>query len=411
MTKLSTVVNFELRRNLKKKTFWFTTLTLPVIIIAVFAITQASSNHANSSSMQQTSTYSKTAKLAILDETGLINEQALAHQHVVIEPNVQAGINGVKNGKITAFFYYPKNVDTAGIQVYAQDQGISFTPPYNALATELLSQSVVSKVSTVTQNSEAVKILQKSPSVTAITFKNGVEINDIASIVVPIIFFAIFIFFIVMVSYFAISATTEEKENRVAEIMLTTIKSRSLIVGKIISIFILGLVQILIIVVPLLIGYALYHNHISLPDGISLSHIPLNARALIIGTLILLLGIAMFTGILVGFGSLFPSAQDASRYLGVVIISAVLPLYAIGYVVGSPHTLIVTVFTYFPLTAPSTALLRNAVGTLSLGEAVGVLAILLASASLSILFAIRAFDYGAMSYTRRISIKELLQHT
>ena len=77
MSKLSTVVGFEVRRNLKKKTFWFTTLALPVIIIAVFAITQASSNHANSSSQQQTSSYSKTAKLAVLDETGLINKQAL----------------------------------------------------------------------------------------------------------------------------------------------------------------------------------------------------------------------------------------------------------------------------------------------------------------------------------------------
>ena len=212
-----------------------------------------------------------------------------------------------------------------------------------------------------------------------------------------------------MISYFAISATTEEKENRVAEIMLTTIKSRSLIIGKILSIFVLGIVQIVMIIVPLLVGYALFHNHISLPGGVSLSHIPLNARAIAIGALVLSLGVVMFTGILVGFGSLFPSAQDASRYLAIVILSAFIPLYAIGYVVGSPHALIVTVFTYFPLTAPSTVLLRNAVGTLSTGEALGVFAILLVTASLSILFAIRAFNYGAMAYSRRINIKELFQ--
>lgn len=409
MSKLSTVIGYELHRNLRKKTFWFTTLFIPLIIIAVFAITQASSNSASNSSKQQASSYSKTAKLAVLDETGLINKQALINQHIVIEPNEQAGIDGVKDGSLTAFIYYPKNVAKAGIQVYAQDQGITFTPPYNALASQLLNQSAVSKVSAATHNSEAVVILQTSPSVTATTYKNGTETNALSSIVAPIVFFAIFLFFVVMISYFAITATTEEKENRAAEILLTTIKSRSLIIGKILSIFILGIVQILIIVVPLLIGYALYHNHISLPGGVSLSHIPLNARALTIGTVVLLLGIAMFTGILVGFGSLFPSAQDASRYLGVVIISALIPLYAIGYVVGSPHALIVTVFTYFPLTAPSTALLRNAVGTLSIGEALGTIAILLATASLSILFAIRAFSYGAMAYSRRISIKELFQ--
>ena len=409
MSKLSTVVGYEVRRNLKKKTFWFTTLALPVIIISVFAITQASSNSANSSSQQQTSSYSKTAKLAVLDETGLVNKQALIKQHIVIETSEQTGINGVKDGQLTAFIYYPKDVSKAGIQVYAQDQGISFTPPYNALATQLLSQSAVSKVSAATHNSQAVKILQVSPSVTATTYKNGIETNDLASIVAPIIFFAIFLFFVVMISYFAISATTEEKENRVAEIMLTTIKSRSLIIGKILSIFVLGIVQIVMIIVPLLVGYALFHNHISLPGGVSLSHIPLNARAIALGSLFLSLGVVMFTGILVGFGSLFPSAQDASRYLAIVILSALIPLYAIGYVVGSPHALIVTVFTYFPLTAPSTVLLRNAVGTLSTGEALGVFAILLVTASLSILFAIRAFNYGAMAYSRRINIKELFQ--
>jgi ABC-2 type transport system permease protein len=212
-----------------------------------------------------------------------------------------------------------------------------------------------------------------------------------------------------MLSYFMISATTEEKENRAAEILLTTIKSRSLIIGKILSILALGIVQIVIIIVPLLIGYALFHNHISLPGGVSLSHIPLDAKTIAIGASVLLLGLVMFTGILVGFGSLFPSAQEASRYLGIVILSAFIPLYAIGYVVSSPHALIVTVFTYFPLTAPSTVLLRNAVSTLSTGEALSVLAILLVTTALSILFAIRAFSYGAMAYSRRISIKELFQ--
>ena len=407
MSKLSEVIGFELRRNLKKKTFWFTTLFLPVVIIAVFTITQVSSNYATNSSQQQTTSYSKTAKLAVLDETGLLNKPTLISQRIVFEPNEQAGIEGVKDGQLTAFIYYPKDIAKAGIQVYAQDQGITFTPPYNALASQLLNQSAVATVSSATRDSEAFQVLQNSPSVTATTYKNGKQTNDLASIVAPIIFFAIFLFFAMMVSYFALAATTEEKENRAAEILLTTIKSRSLIIGKILSILLLGAVQIVIIIVPLIIAYALFHNHISLPGGVSLSHLPLDPKAIAIGASVLLLGIVMFTGILVGFGSLFPSAQDAGRYLGIVVLWTFIPLYAIGYVISSPHALIVTVFTYFPLTAPSTVLLRNAVGTLSTGEALGALAVLLIAATLSILFAIRAFNYGAMAYTRRISIKEL----
>jgi ABC-2 type transport system permease protein len=409
MSKFSTVIGFEVRRNLKKKTFWYTTLALPLIIIAVFAITRASSNHATSSTQQQTSSYSKTAKLAVLDETGLINKQALINDHIVIEPTKQAGIDAVKAGKLTAFIYYPKNITKVAIQVYAQDQGITFTPPYNALASDLLNESAIASVSAVTHDSEAYQVLRNTPSVTATTYKNGTKTNGLAGIVAPVIFFAIFLFFVAMVSYFALNATTEEKENRAAEILLTAIKSRGLIIGKIVSILLLGVVQVVIIVVPLLIGYALFHNHISLPGGVSLSHIPLNAKAITIGATVLLLGVVMFTGILVGFSSMFPSAQEAGRYLGIVILSAFIPLYAIGYIVSSPHALIVTVFTYFPLTAPSTVLLRNAVGTLSTGEALSAMVILFVVASLSILFAIRAFNYGAMAYTRRINIKELFR--
>lgn len=409
MSRLSNVIGFELRRNLRKKTFWYTTFALPIIIIAVFAITNASSNRANSTTQRQASAYSKTAKLAVLDETGLINKQSLEKQHVVIETNEQAGIDAVRDGQLTAFFYYPQNVDKVGIQVYAQDQGVTFTPPYNALASQLLNQGAVTTVRSAIHNSVALQILQSSPSVTAITYKNGTKTNGLASIIAPGIFFVVFLFMIIMLSYFMIAATTEEKENRAAEILLTTIKSRSLITGKILSVLILGLVQLLIIIVPLAIGYALFHRHISLPGGVSLTHIPLGLKAISVGALFFSLGLIMFTGILVGLGSLFPTAQDASRYLALVIIWVFMPLYTIGYIVSTPDALIVKIFTYFPLTDPSTVLLRNAVGTLPKDEAILSLVILLIAATLSILFAIRAFSFGAMAYSRRITVKELFK--
>ncbi len=106
---------------------------------------------------------------------------------------------------------------------------------------------------------------------------------------------------------------------------------------------------------------------------------------------------------------MFPSATEASRFLGVAIISAFLPIYAIASVINSPDTLIVKIFTYFPLTAPTTALLRNAVGSFSTVEALGSLAIIIISAVVAVWFAVRAFRYGSMEYGRRVGIKELLK--
>ena len=407
MSKLRDVISFEVRRNIKKKSFWIASLMPPIIVIIIIGISAASSNSAKTSSQQQANSISKNAKIAVLDETGLINQQQLAKIHITVEPTKDAGIAAVKADKLDAFFYYPRDITKNGIEIYSQDKGISLTPPYNAASIALLKQNVVSKAILLTHNSQMVQLLQNDPNVTAVTYKNGKQTNGTANLIAPGIFMIAFLSILVLSAYFMISSTTEEKENRVAEILLTTIKSRSLILGKILAIFTLGLMQIVIIVVPLLIAYAFFKSHITLPGGVSLSHIPLDPKTIIFGALFFVGGLLMFTGFLVGISALFPNAQEAGRYMGPAFISAFLPIYTIGFIISSPHSPIVSVFAYFPLTAPTTALLRNTVGTLSVTQAMISLVIVAASAALTMTFAVRAFRYGAMEYGRRIGLKEL----
>ena len=145
-----------------------------------------------------------------------------------------------------------------------------------------------------------------------------------------------------------------------------------------------------------------------MPAGFTLASIPLDPIAIIFGAIFFVFGLLLFTSLLVGLGALFPSATDANRFLGVSIVSAFLPIYAIDSVVSDPHTLIVTIFTYFPLTAPTTALLRNAVAALPRRKR-SALAVIIASVVVAVWFAVRAFRYGFMEYGRRVGIKELLR--
>lgn len=407
MSKIRNVIGFEARRNLKKRSFWFTSFMPPILILVIIGISVASSHGASTSSQQQANAVSKSTSIAVLDETGLINKQQLVKEHIITEPTKQAGIAAVQADKLDAFFYYPKNVSKSGIEIYAQDQGVSFSSSYGTAATQILKQDVIAKVSLLAKNSQIIQLIQKDPAVTTTTYKNGKQTYGLAGIIAPGVCMLAYLTLIILLAYFMLSSTTAEKENRAAEMLLTSIKSRSLITGKILSIFVLGLVQIVVIIVPLLIAYVFFRSHITLLGSISLSHIPFDPRAITFGILFFACGLIMFTGFLVGLSALFPSAQEAGRYLGIAIISQFLPIYALSYIVDSPHTLIVNVFTYFPLTAPTTALLRNAAGTLSLTQAVVALAIIAVSAILAMLFAVRAFRYGAMEYGRRVNIKEL----
>jgi ABC-2 type transport system permease protein len=161
--------------------------------------------------------------------------------------------------------------------------------------------------------------------------------------------------------------------------------------------------------VPLAILYLKFKSQITLPGGVSLTQIPLDPVQIGLGVATLALGVIMFTGLLVGLGSMFPSAQDASRFLGVMIIWNFLPIYTLSYIITSPHALIVTVFTYFPLTAPTTILLRNALGSITVAQALPALVILAVSAVLAIMFSIRAFQFSAMEYGRLVTIREILR--
>lgn len=403
------IINFEVFRALKKKSFWIASIAPLVLILLVLSVEYFSVKNATNNATQQAQAFSASAKIGEFDDSGLVSRSLTTAQHITIEPSKDAGIAAVKSGSLTAFFYYPSDPTTMNIEVYAQDTGISFSPPYNAAATELLQQSVISEVSAATKNSEVVQILEKSPGVTATTFKNGAETHGLASAIAPGIFAIAFLVLYVLLASFMISSTAGEKENRTAEMLLTSTKAETLIAGKIFSIFILGIVQLATLAIPLLIVFLRFPTQIGLPTGITLGSIPLDPVAILFGALFFATGLLLFTSLLVGFGAMFPSATEASRFLGVVIMSAFLPIYALDSVISSPHTLIVTIFTYFPLTAPTTALLRNAVGSFSTWEAIGSLAVIIASAIVAVWFAVRAFRYGAMEYGRRVSIKELLR--
>ncbi|HEX4104510.1 MAG TPA: ABC transporter permease [Candidatus Paceibacterota bacterium] len=403
------IINFETLRALKKKSFWIASFAPLVLIVIVIGIEYFSATTATNNAAQQTQAYSASAKIGEFDDSGFISPQLLAAQHITVEPSKDAGITAVKSGTLDAFFYYPKDPSTMAIEVYAKDTGISFSPPYNAAAVQLLHQSAINEVSAATQNSEIVQILEGSPTVTATTYKNGVESEGLVGIIAPGIFAAAFLLLFVLLASFMIASTAGEKENRTAEMLLTSTSAETLIAGKVISIFILGLVQLATLAIPLLIALLRFPDKLGLPAGISLGTIPLDPVPILFGALFFATGLLMFTALLVGLGAMFPSATDASRFLGVSIISAFLPIYAITSVISSPHALIVTIFTYFPLTAPTTALLRNAVGSLSIGEALGSLAVIIAGAIVAIWFAVRAFRYGSMEYGRRVGIKELLR--
>jgi hypothetical protein len=196
-----------------------------------------------------------------------------------------------------------------------------------------------------------------------------------------------------------LTSTVEEKENRVIEMILTTVKTKTLIVGKILALITLAFLQGILVIAPALLAYFIFKDSLSLP-AIDLSGIPFDWYRITAAILIFISSFLFFTGLLVAIGAASPTAKEAGGFIGVVMMLLFGPLYAASLFISSPESPFVQFMTLFPLTAPIPALLRNAVGNLSQVETILVIVILAISAYVTMIIAV-AGDFVGWGLDRR----------
>ena len=400
MHNLSTVIRFEIVRALKKKSFWILAISFPLVFAATFGILFLS-NKATDDAAEKLKEQS--FSVAITDESNLVKPPLIAAAKAAeVKPNdKQAAINRVKDGQLDAYIYYPKDLDQQPIEIYGKDVGIFDNGRYGSLANGLLSASVQSDV-----NPAIRKIVQGKVNSTSTVYRDGKVHDSIQEMILPGVFLMLFYFLITFFGNQMLTSTTEEKENRVIEMILTTIEARTLIVGKIISLIILAIIQGLLVVSPVLIGYLIFHDQLKLPS-VDLSSLPVDPQRIAIGFLSFAGSFMLFTGLLVAIGAAVPTAKEANSFFGVVMILLFGPLYAVTMFISMPDAPLVKFLSLFPLTSPIPLMLRNAAGNLGLGEATLGIAILAAAAIIVIAIAVRIFRFGALEYNRKLSAKEI----
>jgi hypothetical protein len=100
-----------------------------------------------------------------------------------------------------------------------------------------------------------------------------------------------------------------------------------------------------------------------------------------------------------------PTVKEAGTAFAPLMIMLFLPFYVVSLIVSDPHALIVQIFTYFPFTAPVTAMLRNGFGSLSPLESAIVITELFTIGLIALRLAVHLFRYGSLEYSRKLSIR------
>ncbi|MEC2326739.1 ABC transporter permease, partial [Lederbergia lenta] len=195
-------------------------------------------------------------------------------------------------------------------------------------------------------------------------------------------------------------SASQEKKEKVAEIILYSFTPSVLIQGKIFGYFLLGITQVfvwLVFLIPLVIWKM---------------DIPL-LEYLLVPELLLFLFIAfagyfLFAAIFVGIGATVEELTATSNFQGMIMMLPFLPFLFIAPIMSDPSGLIAKIGSFIPITSPAILLVRlSMLEEWPWTEVIISLIILLASIWLFMKLAGKIFKIGILMYGKNATPKEI----
>ncbi|MBR3254345.1 ABC transporter permease [Candidatus Saccharibacteria bacterium] len=378
------VAKFEIVRQLKKPAFWAATLLIPLLIGFIYFISFISAQ-----SVDTEVHFDENTKIAITDDAGILDSNV----PYIINGDKEYGIEMVKNGEVDLYFYIPADfAESKKAEFYHISEGLEIFNTDGNIIKVILSQNSASRVDEL----DVIALSGDYEVVDKKITKDGADSNALGKAIIPFFIGIVFFMFIALCGNRFLLTVVEEKENRISEMILTSISSKHLIVGKIIALLVLGLVQIAALVIPILLLVFAKRN-----DGFIapiLAMIEIDPVSIILSILLFSASAVLYAGVCVLVGSLVSTARDASSFIGPAIICMVFPLYFMQMFMVEPN-LIVQIFTYFPLSAPVALMLRNGFGTITTLEFCIGIAVVTVSAVIAIRLAVKTFQKNAINFS------------
>jgi ABC-2 type transport system permease protein len=199
----------------------------------------------------------------------------------------------------------------------------------------------------------------------------------------------------------ALNGVTEEKANRVIEILLAAVPAWQLFAGKIIGIALLGLFQFVVLAAAALVA-------ITLTGAFDLPTLPLDFAAVL--GLWVLLGFAMYLVLFGCAGALASKIEDAQSAMSPIITIALVGFFASFAVLGDPDGVIAVVGTFVPFMAPFVVPIRAALETIPLWQHLSAVALSAVTAFALTMLAGRVYRGGALQFAGKVAWRRALRH-
>ncbi len=408
MSRLGIVIRHEYWTIVKQPSFWISMLATPLLVVVAFGLSYLG----NQASGDRIDELAKELKnVAIVDQSGLINQEVVQGSGLALHSpaSVDELRQSVRDGDKEALVVYPETlVKDREYSVYLSSDDFTKMGSVTSLADSIIETSLFLPLG----SAEIIALAQNGAETNVTTYRDGRDTAGLNEYIVPGLFVVVFyIVFLFSVGYM-LTSVSEEKENRSMEMVLTYVEPRSLIVGKLLAVVLVTLTQVVFFLLLAIVAYLVAQilgNALTLPAGVDLQRLVFDPATLFFAVGFFAVGFLMFAGFMTATGAIAPSTKEANNFSAVFYIGAFIPFYFLMMILTDPENPITKFVTFFPITSPAVALIRNAIGNMEFIEAALALIVMTIFMVLSVWFAVKAFSMSALEYSGRIKLKNFLK--
>jgi ABC-2 type transport system permease protein len=430
MSKIGIVISREYKERVTKKSFIISTILLPLLMIVLMA----------APALLMTFTTSESKTIMVVDNSNVIAgslQNTDEVTYIVTNEPVDSlladkSIDGVLIidqdivNKPSGLSLYTNEASSMNIESNIRSQVES------TIEQERLKQYDIENLDQIMKEVKA--------NVTMQTYRNDKEEGNKASsselsYIVGLLMDMLLYFFLILYGQMVMTSIIEEKNNRVLEIMVSSIKPAQLMLGKIVGIGLVAVTQVLIwavlmsicsgVLLPALIPADVMNevtaysagtidittatNDVDMLHIISvLSNVGYILTLFAYLLLFLVGGFLFYAAMYAAIGSAVDNIQDAGQFQGIILAPVLVGFVLSTSIVADPNSTLATVMSMIPFTSPMIMMSRIPFG-IAAWEIVVSLVILYASFFGTVWLAAKIYRVGIFMYGKKPTIKEIIR--
>jgi ABC-2 type transport system permease protein len=223
-------------------------------------------------------------------------------------------------------------------------------------------------------------------------------------LLMPLFIAAAFLLMMMMSAGYTLGAVADEKENRTMEILITTISPIQLIGGKVLGIVAISLTLLTSWTIIVLLGVIIGRQ-----AGVSwLNDLSMDWRTIIATVTIAIPSYVLVTALMTTIGVMVTTVQEGQSVSAIFFILHAIPLYASWLFISNPHGPLAILMSVLPFTSLMTVGMRNLFTIVPSWQVALSVVVQTLGALGAIWLASTTFRRGMLRYGQRLSFRRLI---